>query len=71
MIITGLLIMVVFAILNSIPLTYVAMLFAGNIGLNYGFLALLPGAMAVKFALATIITPTTPIIPTPTTTTTK
>lgn len=35
------------AILNSVPLTFLVMLFLGNLGVHVGFLALLPGAMAV------------------------
>lgn len=47
MILIGLLIMTVLAVLNSIPLTFLVMLFLGNLGVHVGFLALLPGAMAV------------------------
>lgn len=53
--VVGFLVVVLLAVLNALPLTYVAMLFAGNIGLNYGFLTLLPGAIALKLALHSVI----------------
>lgn len=53
-VLVGFLAMVILAVLNALPLTYVAMLFAGNIGLNYSFLTLLPGAIAVKLTLHSV-----------------
>lgn len=38
----------VVAVLVAAPLTFFAMLFAGNMGWNLGFWTLFPGAVAVK-----------------------
>jgi len=55
MILAGLLMMALLAVLNAAPLAFCAMLFLGNVGVNLSFLAVLPGALAVKFAMHNII----------------
>lgn len=58
MILIGLLAVFALALINAAPLAFFAMLFLGNLdaGVNYGFLALLPGAMAVKALSGNLIT---------------
>lgn len=41
---------VVMACILAAPLTFFAMLFLGNIGVNLGFWQLLPGAVAIRIA---------------------
>lgn len=55
MVIIGLIILLIMAFMNAAPLTFFAMLFFGNLGLHISFLALLPGAMAVKFISHNIV----------------
>lgn len=43
----GILAIVIFAILNAVPLAFFSMLFFGNVGWNISFLGVLPGAMAI------------------------
>lgn len=52
--IAGILAVVILAILLAAPLTFFAMLFLGNIGVNLGFWALLPGAIALKIVATNI-----------------
>lgn len=49
MIIAGLIAIFLLAVINATPLAFFAMLFLGNLGLHFSFLAMLPGAVALKF----------------------
>lgn len=55
MLITGLILVVVFACILATPLTFFAMLFLGNVGLHIGFWELLPGAIAIRIATTGIV----------------
>lgn len=47
-IITGLIALFILGVIVSAPLAWFAMLFLGNIGVDWGFLTILPGAVAVN-----------------------
>ena len=54
--IAGILAVVILAVILAAPLTFFAMLFLGNIGVNLGFWALLPGAIAVRILTTSVST---------------
>jgi hypothetical protein len=54
MIILGLFAVFLLALLNAAPVAFFAMLFLGNIGHNLSFVALLPGAIAIKFIASNV-----------------
>ena len=57
LIIGGLLAIAILVFILALPTTWLAMLFAGNIGLTHlGFWDLLPGVIAAKAILATNVT---------------
>lgn len=60
MFLIGLLAILLLALVNAAPVAFFAMLFLGNIGHNFSFLALLPGAIAVKFVLHNVLQGPTP-----------
>lgn len=49
MVLVGLIAILLLAVINAAPLAFFAMLFLGNIGVHLSFLAVLPGAIALKF----------------------
>lgn len=46
-ILLGLVVVAVLSVLNAAPLTFFSMLFFGNVGVHWGFLDILPGAIAI------------------------
>lgn len=61
MFLIGLLAILFLAVVNAAPLAFFAMLFLGNIGLEYSFITVLPAAIAFKFAFNNILqAPTAP-----------
>lgn len=57
MILVALVILLLAAVANALPLAYFGMLFLGAIGVNFSFTTSLLGALAVKFATSSIIDP--------------
>lgn len=56
MLLAGLFAVLVLAFLNAVPVTFFTMLFLGNLGVNLGFWALLPGAMALNILKNSVFT---------------
>lgn len=61
MFLVGLLAILFLATVNAAPLAFFTMLFLGNIGQHFSYLAVLPGAVAFKFAFQNILQ--APVIP--------
>jgi hypothetical protein len=62
MFLVGLLAILLLAVINASPLAFFAMIFLGNIGVHLSFLAVLPGAIALKFFNHNVVQgPTVPV----------
>ena len=56
MVIAGLIVILFLAAFNAVPLAFFAMLFLGNVGVHLSFLAVYPGAVALKFFQNSVLT---------------
>lgn len=55
MLLFGLVALALLVVINAAPLAFFLMLFLGNVGLNYSFLAILPAAIAIKCIATNIL----------------